>query len=85
MEKLKIDKTRYFPTIKPKNLSERALLLKEFLEIINSQTNPPYKPLTPARLGMLLAPIKTKDLYVFLSRCKEAKSFAKFFWWSFKK
>lgn len=68
--------------------NERATILQEFLEILNRERKPPYKPLTPARLGMMLAPVKTKDLYTFLADCKYAASnkpsgaFSKYFFWS---
>lgn len=84
-------------TERPKNAprtganSERATILEEFLKILNSERKPPYKPLTPARLGMMLAPVKTKDLYTFLGECKYSASnkpfgtFSKYFWYCFKK
>jgi len=84
-------------TERPKNAprtganSERATILQEFLEILNSERKPPYKPLTPARLGVMLAPVKTKDLYTFLADCKyfasnkSSGAFSRYFWWRFKK
>jgi hypothetical protein len=65
-------------------LNERQALLKEFLDILNSDRGK-YPPIQPGRLGMLLAPIKTKDLYSFLAECKYATNFSKFFWWRCKK
>lgn len=65
-----------------KVLNERAALVKEFLDTLNADRKPPFKPLTPARVGMLLAPVKTKDLYAFLADCKYAKNFSSYFWWS---
>lgn len=61
--------------------SERATILQEFLEILNSERKPPYKPLTPARLGMMLAALDTRELYVFLAELKQSKHFSKSFWW----
>jgi len=68
--------------IKKTKLSERATIVKEFLTILNAARKPPFKPLTPARVAMLLAPIKTKDLYGFLAECKDSSNFSKYFWWS---
>jgi len=73
------------PLKKETKLSERATILKEFLTILNAERKPPYKPLTPARLGMMLAPIKTKDLYAFMADCKYASHFSKYFWSRFKR
>lgn len=67
------------------SLNERQALLKEFLDTLNADRKPPYKPLTPGRIGMMLAPIKTKDLYSFLADCKYAGNFSRYFWWRFKK
>ena len=65
--------------------SERAELLKEFLEILNAdRIKNGYPPLKPARLGMLLRYTSTKQLYTFLADCKYAKNFSAYFWWCFK-
>lgn len=72
------------PPKKAVRTSERAEILKEFLTILNANIKPPYKPMTPARLGMMLAPVKTKDLYTFLADCKYASNFNSYFWWRFK-
>lgn len=84
MEKLDFSKYQPKPPVKSKISNERQEILKEFLTILNSAVKPPYKPMTPARLGMMLAPVKTKELYVFLADCKYASNFSKYFWYSFK-
>lgn len=64
-------------------LNERQSLIKEFLDRLNAERDSSkFKPLSAARIAMLLAPISTKDLYVFLGSCKDAQSFSKYFWWS---
>lgn len=78
----KIDFNSYIVKKQEKPYSERASIVKEFIEILNNSRKPPFKPLTPARIGMLLSPIKTKDLYSFLADCKNAKNFSSYFWWS---
>lgn len=66
--------------------SERATILEDFLKVLNRNIKPPYKPVTPARLGMLLRYTPTKDLYTFLAECKyndnKPNGFEKYFWWS---
>lgn len=82
----KISFQNYQPPQSKKRTSERAELLKQFLEVLNAQRDlEKYKPLTPARLGMLLAPVTTKNLYVFLADCRFASHFSKYFWSRFKK
>lgn len=83
MEKINFSK---YQIKKPETkLNERQALLKEFLDTLNADRKPPYKPLTPARLGMMLRFVKTKDLHAFLADCKYATNFSKYFWYSFKK
>lgn len=87
MEKLNFTERLHTLKTTPKKVvrtSERAEILKEFLTILNANIKPPYKPMTPGRLGMMLAPVKTKDLYTFLAECKYAKNFNSYFWWRFK-
>lgn len=79
---MKIDLDRYMKKSNVK--SERAILLGEFLERLNADVKPPYKPMTSSRLGMMLQFTKTKELYKFLAECKESKNFSKFFWWRMK-
>lgn len=79
MKTISFDLERYTkPTTKAN--SERAELLEKFL----NRLNPPrveagYKPLSAARLGMMLAHVPTEDLYPFYRECEQAKSFGKLF------
>lgn len=73
--------------IKETNQTERGELMREFLENINAERG--KLPLINfGRLGKLLEGIPTKDLYTFLSMCRDRKqrngSFSKFFWWAIK-
>ena len=67
--------------------SERAGLIKFFIDTLKDKNNKPYKP---ARIGMLLAHIPTKDLYYFISTCKDTLNrrgqvaMQKHFFWSIK-
>jgi hypothetical protein len=65
--------------------NERQLIIKDFLDRLNSEIKPPYKPITPARLGMMLSPCTVSQLKQFYGDCNYAKNFAKYFWWRFKK
>lgn len=66
---------------KPKVKSERAELVKFFVDRLVNKDGKPY----PARLiAVKLAHIPTKDLYYLQSTCNKAKSFGACFWWSIK-
>lgn len=63
-----------YQTQTPSKATERGELLKEIMEVINltrSQSGI-YKPLTIARMGMLVAHIPVEDIYYLLSVCKDA-------------
>lgn len=84
MERIKIDLSRYQQP-RSKATSERAELIEKFL----SRLNPPriadgFKPLTPARLGAMLAHVPTEDLWPFYRSCEQANSFSRFFHWSLR-
>lgn len=71
------------------HLTERNLILKDILEIVNSErVNTKYKPLTGRALAIKTSHIPTKDLYYVLSVGKDYKnrkgSFSKFFFGSIK-
>lgn len=69
---------------KSKITNQRQEVVKEFLDILNSQRGGQFKPLTPARLGVMFRFMSTGELIAFLANCKDAKNFSSFFWWSFK-
>lgn len=69
---------------KSKISNERQSVVKEFLDILNSQRGGQFKPLTPARLGVMFRFMSTGELKAFLANCKDAQHFSKFFWYSFK-
>lgn len=73
------------PTRKRGITNERQYVLKQFLDRLNLDRKPPYKPLTPARLGTMLRFVETSAMKQFYDECKDAKNFSKYFWWSFKK
>jgi len=85
MELLKNRLEKYQPKQKSKITSERQLVIKEFLEKLNLDRKPPYKPLTPARIGMMMRFMTTSQMKIFLADCKYANNFSKYYWWSFKK
>lgn len=66
--------------------SERAEVIGMFLEKLNAERGGVFKPLTAARVGMMLRFIKSaKDLRAFYSECLNATSFSKYYWWQFKR
>ena len=80
-----MDLTQYKIPNQTKITNERQLVLKEFLDILNAERKPPYKPLSPARLGMMMRFMTTSQMKTFLADCKYSNNFSKYFWWSFKK
>lgn len=64
--------TRYTSPVKSRE-TERGELQKEIMETINiGRKGTIYKPLSMARVGMLIQHIPTKDLYYVISVCKDA-------------
>lgn len=72
---------------KEKKISERAELIKFWLDNLKDKKGKPYKP---ARIAMLLAHLSLSDLYAFKSQCNDRltrngqESFQKYFWYSIK-
>lgn len=65
--------------------SQRGELIGMFLEKLNVDRKPPFKPLTPARVGMMLSPIKSvADLRAFYGECSASSHFGKYFFWRYK-
>ena len=67
--------------------SERAELVKKFVDQLNSQrVKDGYKALPASfyAIKMAQAKLSTNDLYWFYRYCEEAKSFSKCWWWSLK-
>ena len=63
--------------------SERNLLLKEITDELNiRRLRDKMKPLTTVMLVRRLKPVKTKDLYVLISKCKQSCNFDSTFWWA---
>lgn len=75
---------------KPKITNERQSVIKEFVDEINKErTGTKWKPITPRAVAVKLGHIKDiKDLYYFLSVCRDYKnrngSFSKCFFGSLK-
>jgi hypothetical protein len=70
---------------KSKITNERQVLIRDFLGRLNQERKAPYKPLTPARVGMLLRYCTTSQLKTLWGELNYAKSFSKMFWWKLKK
>jgi len=63
----------------------RSDMLKKFLTRLNyHRKEAGFKPLAPARLGMLMSYIKTSELEYFYKHCNEATHFSKRFWYYVK-
>jgi len=66
--------------------SERAEMLEKFLTKMNpDRIASGYKPITPARIGVMLAHVPTSDLFPFFKECEQAKSFGALFHWKLRK
>lgn len=62
-------------------VNKRQYLIKQFLDKLNSERGN-FKPLTPARVAVMLSPITTDNLEGFYEECKAANHFSKFFYYS---
>jgi hypothetical protein len=80
--KLNFDITKY--QNKSSISSERQLVIGEFLERLNQDRKPPYKPLTAGFIASKMSLMTTSELKTFLADCKYAKNFSSFWWWSLK-
>jgi len=69
------------PDSKITKTSERAELIRVFLDRLRNKEGKPY---TPAFLGMKLSPIKTADLYSLQKKCEQARNFGAMFWYLLK-
>ena len=78
-----MDVSKYQPIKKSTITSERQLIIKEFLDILNS-TRHGYPPTTPAYLATKFTKVSNSDLKIFLADCKYAQNFSKYFWWKLK-
>jgi len=65
--------------------NERADLVRQFLEALNRERlGSPYKPLTARGVAVKVGHIPTQDLYYFLKKCQEARSFGECFFYQLK-
>ena len=83
MDRIKLSMDR-FKKKPEKVLSEGGELIGMFLEKLNEDRKPPYKPLKAARVGMMLSHLTTPNLRAFYRECESAGHFSKFYWWKFK-
>lgn len=76
---------------KPKITNERQAVIKEFVDEINKERiGTKWKPITPKAVAIKLGMLKsTRELYEFLSECRDYKnrngSFGKRFFGSYQK
>ncbi len=67
--------------------SERAEIVKKFVDRLNSQRQQDGFKVLPASfyaIKMAQAKLSTNDLYWFYRYCDEAQSFSKCWWWSLR-
>jgi len=86
--KTKLADLSRFTTPTTKATNRRAHLLEQYLQRINTKERElaGFKPVTPARLGAMVAHISTDDLDAFYKTCGEYKGgFSKCFFGSLKK
>ena len=63
---------------------ERADLINQFVEKINSTIKPPFKEVTFKQINGQLKKLKEGDLYRLLKECDNGKNFGALFWWRLK-
>jgi hypothetical protein len=62
--------------------TERGDLMKYFMDRLNPyRRQDGFPPLTYPRMGRILQGLTERDLYYLKSRCEDAKSFSKTFWY----
>ncbi len=76
--------SRTQPVQKTKITNERQVVLGDFLEKLN-QDRGVYKPLTAARLGMMMRHMSTSEMKTFYGELKSCQSFSKSFWYKMNK
>ena len=66
--------------------SERAELVKKFVDRLNAGRTGKYKPLPASfyAIKMAQAGLSLHDLYWFYGYCNDANDFSKCWWWSLK-
>jgi hypothetical protein len=78
----KIDFSQYQVKETKSTLSQRAEMIKKFVDRLDSMRGS-YPPVNPRRIAILLSPLKTiTDLYQFYGQCEGSNHFAKYFYWS---
>lgn len=80
---MKINKERYYNK-KTKITNERQLIIKDFLDKLNSERKPPFPPLTPNRIAFLLSFMSVSQLKAFYGELKGSNNFSKSFWYRMK-
>lgn len=78
-----MDLSNYQQKPKSKITNERQLLIKDFIDRLNSERGN-YPPLDASRVARDLAYIKTSNLKSFYDECNYAKNFSAYYWWCFK-
>ena len=71
----------YLEKFEVKRTSERAELIKVFVENLRDKQGKPYKP---SFIGMKLAHVSVPDLYYLVKQCEQANNFGAMFWYSLK-
>lgn len=81
----KIDLIIKPPEIIKSRKTERGDLIQFFVDRLNEDRKPPYKPLTVKIVAVKLGHLKKlDDLYFLKSYCSQAKNFSSCFWGSLK-
>lgn len=78
-----MDLTKYQLPKKNTITNERQLILKDFLDRLNSDRKD-YSPIKPARLGVMLRFCTNSQLKQFYADCNYAANFSKYFWYKLK-
>lgn len=72
-----LSQNRLFEIVK-KPTSERAELLRIFIDRVKNKKGQSY---SPGFMGMKLSHVTTSDLYFLQKKCEEAKNFGAMFWY----
>lgn len=79
----KIDFSKYqVKEVKSKIKSQRAEVVKMFVDRLNSDRTGKYKPLSPAFYATRMSMLSVQELREFYGMCEENKNFSACWWWS---
>jgi hypothetical protein len=82
MEKISFDISKFTNREPSKIKSQRAEVLKMFVDRLNAERTGKCKPLPASFYAVKMSMLSVQDLREFYGYCDEAQNFSKTWWWS---